>query len=328
MLYARTEGIEMAYRSSDVKDRRFTDLNCRWVLFVICVTAWSGNSEAQVRGVYPPGMSATNSGVTPESGFSYVNQFLVYSRSSLRDRNGRVTATGNNSVILDMNSFVWVSNKEILGGARFSMSATLPIAKNSLTNDATGPISGNSGFGDSYYQPFILGWNKKGIAVKAIYGFLAPTGKFRAGANDNVGSGYWTHVVASGQSVYLTKNKATSLSAFQMYEFHTTQEGTNIHPGQTFDLDYSLMQSIPLRGDRSVQLGLVGYNQWQTTDKTGPTITPQQAAAHYKVNAVGFATNVALPAQKLNFGIKYFKEFANRSTFQGYSVQISGSYKF
>src|SRR5215218_2012128 len=134
------------------------------VVFVIAVMGLSESAEAQVRGVYPPGMSATASGVTPAPGFSYVNQLLIYSRSSMRDRDGRVTATGSNSVILDMNSFVWVSKKEILGGAKFSMSATLPIALNSLTNDATGPVSGAAGFGDSYYQPFILGWNKERFA--------------------------------------------------------------------------------------------------------------------------------------------------------------------
>jgi hypothetical protein len=83
-----------------------------------------------------------------------------------------------------------------------------------------------------------------------------------------------------------------------------------------------------LQNDLGVQLGLVGYEQWQTTDKTGPTITPAQATAHYRVNAIGFVSNLALPARKVNVGVKYFKEFSNRSTFQGYSLQISGSIKF
>ena len=39
--------------------------------------------RAQVRGVYPAGMSATNAGVTPESGFSYSNLFLLYARDEL-----------------------------------------------------------------------------------------------------------------------------------------------------------------------------------------------------------------------------------------------------
>ena len=81
-------------------------------------------------------------------------------------------------------------------------------------------------------------------------------------------------------------------------------------------------------GAISVQLGFVGYEQWQTTDKTGPAITPAQASAHYRVNAVGFVSNLTLPARKVNLGVKYFKEFSNSSTFQGYSLQISGSIKF
>jgi hypothetical protein len=112
-----------------------------------------------------------------------------------------------------------------------------------------------------------------------------------------------------------------------MYEFHTRQPGTNIHPGQTFDLDYSVMQSIPLKGGRSVQLGLVGYGQYQTTAKTGPTITAQQMSERYKVSALGFSANISLK-HRIGFGSKFFKEFASRSTFQGYSVQLTGSIKF
>jgi hypothetical protein len=285
-------------------------------------------AQAQVRGVYPLGMNATNSGVTPESGVTYSNQFLFYSRNQLKGPDGELLATGGQSVLMDLNSFVWVSKKEILGGAKISFSATLPVANNSLTSDAVGAISGGGGFADSYYQPFILGWQKRRVAIRVAYGFLAPTGRFKAGADNNVGSGYWTNVLSSGQTFYLTKNQATAVSAFQMYEFHGTQKGTNIHPGQTLDLDYSLTQTIPLRDDMSLQVGLAGYGQWQTTDKSGPNITPEQAKAHYKVNSLGFASNMILKERKVSLGIKYFKEFSNRSTFQGYSLQISGSINF
>lgn len=282
--------------------------------------------QAQVRGVYPLGMSATNSGVTPESGFSYSNLLAIYSRDKFVGTDGELLATGQQSVVMDLNSFVWVSKRRILG-ARFSMSATLPIANNSLTSDVEGAISGGEGFADSYYQPFILGWDTKRAAIRAVYGFLAPTGKFKAGANDNVGSGYWTHALSSGQTFYLTKNKATSVSAFQMYEIHTTQAETKIHPGQTLNLDYSVTHAFSVADALRLQIGMVGYQQWQLTDKTGPAITPEQANAHYKVNAVGVASNVNVTS-KINVGFKYFQEFANRSTFQGHSIQFSGSVSF
>ena len=275
-------------------------------------------------------MNATNSGVTPEAGITYSNLFVFFSRDEEKGPNGEIVATGQNSIMMDLNTFVWVSNKEIgsLGGAIFSASATLPIANNSLTSDLQGPISGGGGFADSYYQPLILGWRRQRFAIRAIYGFLAPTGRFSAGANTNVGSGYWTSVVASGQTVYLNPSKTTGVSAFQMYEFHGTQEGTMVHPGQTFNLDYSLTHSFPLQPEIRLQLGLVGYGQWQTTDKHGPNITPEQAAAHYRVNALGFAANAILPERNVSAGLKYFHEFECRSTYQGYTLQISAAITF
>jgi hypothetical protein len=307
-----------------------------WRLFAVVVLVAVANfviltpAQAQVRGVYPVGMNATNSGVTPEAGITYSNLFVLFSRDEEKGPNGEIVATGQNSIIIDMNSFVWVSKKEMgfLGGAVFSASATLPIANNSLTSDLHGALSGGGGFADSYYQPFILGWRKQRFAIRAIYGFLAPTGRFSAGANTNVGSGYWTSVVASGQTIYLSPSKATALSAFQMYEFHGTQEGTMVHPGQTFNLDYSLTQTFPLQPSLRLQLGLVGYGQWQTTDEHGPNITPEQAAAHYKVNALGFAANAILPERKVSVGLKYFHEFEGRSTYQGYTLQISAAITF
>jgi hypothetical protein len=77
-----------------------------------------------------------------------------------------------------------------------------------------------------------------------------------------------------------------------------------------------------------LQLGLIGYGQWQTTDKSGPGIPPEQAAAHYQVNALGFAASMMLPDRKVNVGFKYFREFDCKSTVRGYSVQISGAISF
>ena len=297
-------------------------------LAAICVLMAGVRAQAQNRGVYPLGMSATNSGITPPSGFTYANQLIFYSRSQAKDDNGNtIPVAGNNSVIMDMNTLTWVSRKTYLG-ARYSAAATLPFAKNDLTSDIQGNISGGSGFADSYYMPFILGWSGERAAVRAIYGFLAPTGRFSAGASDNVGSGYWTNTLSSGQTFFLTKSKRWAFSAFEMYEFHTTQEGTDVHPGQTFDLDYSLMGTLRHTEKLRLQIGPAGYEARQTTTKTGPTVTSEASQARYAVNALGFATAMAFPKRKGTLGFKYFNEFADRSTFQGYSLQGSAAISF
>src|SRR4029077_15571046 len=106
-------------------------------------------------------------------------------------------------------------------GARYSVTATIPLAKNDLTSDVQGKISGGSGLADSYFLPAILGWDAERLAVRAMYGFLAPRGRFHADANNNVGSGYWTHTLSSGQTLQLDSSKTVSLSAFEMFERHT-----------------------------------------------------------------------------------------------------------
>jgi hypothetical protein len=235
--------------------------------------------------------------------------------------------TGSNTVVMDMNSFIWVSKLKILG-ATYSALATLPFAKNDLTSDINGNISGGFGFADSYYIPLTLGWSWDRMAVKAMYGFLPPTGRFVAGGSDNVGAGYWAHALSSGQTFYLTQSKLLAFSAFEMYEFHTTQEGTGIHPGETFDLDYSLLATLSSSQKFRLQIGPAGYEARQTTAKTGPGVTSAESEARYAINALGFAVSSAFPKRKASLALKVFKEFADRSTFQGYSVQVVGAISF
>lgn len=273
-------------------------------------------------------MTAINSGLLPEPTFTYANQFLLYTRDQAKDNEGRtLPVTGNHSVILDMNTISWASEKRILG-TRYAASATLPFANNDLTSDLAGNLSGGSGFGDSYYLPVIFGWSSTRAAVRVMYGFLAPTGRFRAGANDNVGSGYWTHALSTGQTFYLTGDKRLSLSAFQMYEFHTVQEGTSVHPGETFDLDYSILYSATRKPRFQLQAGLAGYAQRQTSARTGPGVSLAASEERYAINALGFAVLGVLPKRQASVGFKYFKEFANRATFQGYSLQVVASISF
>lgn len=298
------------------------------VFCVACSVIGAARAEAQNRGVYPLGMSATNSGVTPESGFSYGNQLLFYARNQVKGDNGETRPMGGlNIVAMNLNSFIWVSTRRVFG-ARYSATATIPVARNDLTSDVHGRISGGSGLADSYFLPAILGWDSDRVAVRAMYGVLAPTGRFDANGSENVGSGYWTHTLSSGQTAYLTTNQTVTLSAFEMYELHTTQEGTGVHPGDTFDLDYSLMGAVVRRDELRAQLGLAGYLARQTTTKTGPDLDPASSAERYVVNALGVAVSLGLLKHQASVTLKYCEEFANRATFQGYSVQLAGTISF
>lgn len=302
-----------------------------WISFAIVIgLLLVGVAHAQNRGVYPLGLSAINSGVSAAPGLTYNNSFLFYARDEQKGGDGEVLATGQQAVLLDMNTVLWASSQEIagLGNARFSSAATIPIANNSLSSSTQGAIGGGGGMGDAYFQPIILGWHLDRADIRGIVGVLAPTGRFNAGAKDNVGNGYWTPVIAAGVTFYVSADKATSISLFQMYEFHTTQSGTQIRPGETFDLDYSVMRGFRFYAESRLQVGVIGYGAWQTTAKTGPSITPAEEAQRYRVNGLGVGMNLLLPTQKVTLSLKYFDEFSNRWTYQGYSLQISAGVAF
>ncbi len=301
------------------------------LLAVFCAFVAPEQAQAQVRGVYTPGFNATNSGVLPEPGLTYANTFLDYSFNQVKGPNGeRLNVNGTASVFVDVNVFLYVSKKKILG-ANYAVAAGLPVSNSAIESVTLGAVAGGGGFSDSFYQPITLGWHFKRADIQAAYAFFAPTGRFSPGATNNTGTGHWTNAPTAGETIYLTKNKGTAFSAYQMYEFHTNQKGTSLHPGQTFDLDYSLTQVLPLQKNMHtlLQVGLIGYGQYQTTDKTGPGVNPTVAAnTHYRVNALGGAANIILPVRKVSLGFKALREFSNKSTLQGYSIQITGAITF
>ena len=298
-----------------------------WITLA-CVFAICTEAQAQVRGVYPTGMNAIGAGVAPGPGLAYSNLFIVNSRDERVGSDGETLATGQQSVLLDLNTFAWGSDGAVLGGARVGATATIILSKNSLTSDVAGSLGGGSGLGDLFVQPLILGWTKGQVDLRAAYGIVAPTGRFEAGADDNVGSGYWTHALSAGVTLNTSTEKTSSLSTFVMYESHEKQETTNVRPGDTLTLDASWMHVNRRREERPVQFGIVGYAQWQTSDKRGPDVTPADSRDRYRVYALGIATGINWSKHRSGIALKFFREFDARSSFEGYSVQLSAAVAF
>jgi hypothetical protein len=84
------------------------------------------------------------------------------------------------------------------------------------------------------------------------------------------------------------------------------------------------MQAFSLpRTDARLQAGLVGYAAWQTTPKTGPGITAAEEDQRYRVNSLGVGASLSIPSRQVSLSLKYFDEFSNRWTYEGYSLQVA-----
>jgi hypothetical protein len=297
--------------------------------------------HAQQKGQWVPGGYGLNAGVTPDPGLTYANLALNYSASQLNDSNGNrilQNVTGTLSFWVDENIFYYVPKYKFLGGY-FAPFVAVNLANGSLVAALVGTnLSGNGGgegLADTFVEPVQLGWRLKRADVSAGYAFMAPTGRFTAGASDNVGSGYWGNHITSGTTFYITKNKGTTANLFTDWEIHGNKTGTNLTPGQAFTMEWGLGQVLPLKKDfsRLLQLGLIGYDQWQVSSNggtipVGPIAVPASRIPYYSVHAIGFQSNFILPAKGVALFFKYEDEYRALARPQGRTIAFGGSYTF
>jgi hypothetical protein len=312
-------------------------------------------SLAQQKGQWVPGQFGLNAGAIPDPGITYANLALNYSASQLNNSNGdRIiqNVTGTYSFWVDENIFYYVPAHKILGGyfmpyiavnyASGSVVAALPPL--GLVPGGTGISlnAGGSGLADTFVEPVNIGWHiKKRVDFNVGYAFTAPTGRYTAGASDNVGSGYWGNDITSGTTFYITKNHGTTANLATAWETHgqktvaslVSGQLSKITPGQAFTQEWGIGQVLPVKKDMSqlAQLGLVGYDQWQVSNNGGYyTVAGTPVAAfgvpYYSVHAIGFQANYILPAKAVVLFFKYYDEYSAKARPEGRTIVFGGSW--
>jgi hypothetical protein len=299
---------------------------------VLIVIGLTSPSLGQQKGQWVPGQFELNAGVIPDPGVTYANLAINYSANRLNDSNGNrilQNVTGTYSFWVDENVLYYVPKHKFLGGY-FMPYIALNYASGELVADIPDTPganlgAGGSGFADTYVQPVNMGWHLKRADFNAGYSFVAPTGRFTAGASNNVGSGYWGNDITSGTTFYVTKNKGTSLNLATAWEIHRKKSGTNETPGQAFTIEWGLGQVLPIKKDLSqlLQLGLIGYDQWQVSNNGGtvtlPTgaVVPASRLPYYSSHGIGVQSNFILPAKDLVFFFKYLDAYRAKASVEG-----------
>jgi hypothetical protein len=300
---------------------------------------------AQQKPQWVPGQMGLNAGILPAPGVTYVNITINYDANTFNGPKGNaVPVTGTYNVWAVENGFVFVPNRKVLGG-NLAFQAFFPIfASGSLVADIPNPstpnltaTAGGSGVTDLLIEPFTLGWHLKRIDFFVGDGFIVPSGRYHPGATNNVGSGYFGNHLMTGSTLYLTKSKGTSANLFTDWEVHGRRNGTAgtfKTPGQAFTIEWGLGQILPLKKDlsRLLQLGGIGYDQWQVTDNTGlaplPTggTVPASLFPHYSVHAAGGQATFILPAKSFSLFFKYEHEYSASSHTLGNTLVFGGTW--
>lgn len=300
------------------------------VVLILIALSLAAGSAAQERGQYLSGSNGLNSGVQPAPGFTYLNMFTWFAADRLKGPDGSpIPITNDANLYVDQNIFVYVTKWKFLG-ANVGFMADVPIANVSIVAPLLSPPeAGGIGVGDLYIQPVNLGWHLKRADLQVSYGFMAPTGRYSPGASDNIGSGYWGHWLQFAGTFYFDKMKMWQVSVYNNYEIHHSKDTTlgSLTPGQTYNLEWGLGKTFKLKPNFSqlLQIGIVGYNQWQTTNDEGFTVFPD---AHYQVHAIGPEITFVMPMKKLSATVRFLPEFGAVKRAEGHTMVANFSYRF
>jgi hypothetical protein len=268
-------------------------------------------------GHYVPGVEGIKGGSVPPPGF-YVRDYNVFYTSD------RINFPSGDEIPVDFNAFVyanvirgiWVSDAQVLGG-NFFMDALLPLQYTSLEVNSWSDDC--FGIGDIYVEPLALSWHGKQWDAALGYSFWAPTGDSEPGTA-KPGKGFWGHMITAGGTYYFDEKKTWAVSLLNRYEFNMENDDTGITPGQTWTLVWGLSKSLK----PTIDVGIVGYYQLQTTDDSGTGAS----SARDQVVAVGPEVVMLCPKLGVFTSLRYNYEFYSEDRPQGHTIALTFTKRF
>ena len=304
---------------------------------------------------FAPGVANIRDYAVPEPGLYLAIYNYGYVTSNLTDNDGnqiKQVLIGPNPVNLNLDVklyalsplLLWISNWNVLGahygayiGPSFS-NANVSAALTTVNGRGVNPETSQFAVGDLFVQPLWLGWNRKHFDVAFGYGFYAPVGKFDTStislpsgpkvvtSPTNVGLGYWTNQLQGNLTWYPSPKRGTAITNTITMEFNSEQRDTNFTNGDFVTWNWGASQYLPLdkKFRNLAEVGVAGYNQWQVTDSSGPSVN--NPSLHDKVHAVGFQAGLINVPKGLQLSFRYMYEFSAANRFRGSSYSLNLGY--
>ncbi len=259
-------------------------------------------------GHYPAGVEGIKAGSLPPPGFYLRDYNYFYWSDQLK----------NGPPDFDLFAYVqaprpvWITDFKILGGY-YGMDVLLPFVQTSLT--AGGAKDDAFEMGDIHVEPITLSWHIPQADLAVGYAFWAPTGDSDPRRPVKPGKGFWSNMFTAGATWYPDKEKTWSFSILNRYEIHTEHQDLPITPGNTYTLEWGISKNLT----KTIEFGLAGYYQQQTTQDDGAGASTVQD----HVIAAGPEISMVCPKLMLFTSIRYLKELEARDRPQGHTVVLT-----
>jgi hypothetical protein len=259
--------------------------------------------------------------ITPPSGsFLLENGTLFYNTREFVDGSGETIPTEVSNIVANRTIFGYVTPWKVLGG-NYVPAVIVPLANAPLR--PAPDTETDFQLSDIVLQPFALGWHHGTVHTQFAYNLWLPTGRFNAGASDNVGKGLYSHLFSYGATWLQDEELPWAATATLRYELPGQQKDTDIEPGDVLIVELAAGKEVA----RGFDVGLTGYYLTQTTEeKNSP---PGTDTTRYRFAGLGPEINWRLSKLPgFQVALRSYYEFAARNTSRGVFAVLSLAYVF
>ncbi len=283
-------------------------------------------------GHYTSGVNLLERGSIPPPGFYTKHSLLHYTATTLNDRDGnelkiptrggvkKTTPFKVDSTVL-VNRLLYVTDKTFLG-ANYAMHAIIPLSYPKVTSPK-GQRQEHGGLGDIALEPLLLAWHTD--SLDAAYGVAVylPTGEWDEDNVANIGKNFYTLMQTLGATWSLDDAKTLKFGGKMRYEVHFRHLSQDVTQGDNLTMELGLSKAIL----PTVQLGIVGFGQWQVTNDRGHDVTWDKSVRD-RVYGIGPEVVWTIPAAKANLVFNYTQEFGAVDRSQGQFFGVTAALAF
>jgi len=299
------------------------------VLTFVGVFAAPQRASAQYLGHNFHGDFGVNSGTQAAPGVYVAIPFARWNVDQLKDADGKTVAASQFQGFDIKASFptvIAVTPRTVLG-ANYGFMAALPFSTIRPERASLETFGKDWALSDMYIVPLYLGWHTPRADYVAGYGFYAPTGRYEAGATDNVGLGMWSQELQAGTTVYLDAAKKISAATTAYLELHSHKKDQDLKVGNLLTLEGGAAYNVPKIGGA---FGVAYYFQSKVSDDSGvdvPVAALQALNLYGKNHLFGIGPDVTMGVFQKGgtiglVTVRYLWESGGQSTFQGSTFLI------
>jgi hypothetical protein len=236
-----------------------------------CAAAALFAGAAHAEGHYVTGVEGVQAASVPPPGNYYLGYLVHYDINGFKATDSKTDIGGSGSVTALANRFVKITNQKLLG-ADYGFEAIIPVLRTSVE---VGPLdASDSGVGDVYVGPLVLGWHGSNWDAVAAAGMWLDTASNTVGDPTSPGKGYKSTMLTGGATYYFDQQKTISGSALFRYEYHGKKDN-GVRPGDQLSMEWGVGKNYG-----AYSLGVVGYSQWQLSNDKGAAAQDGKAERH------------------------------------------------